>query len=161
MAPETEKKEKRMETRMSAIESGIQEIKEQLATIMKKIGKTEAREKEQFERIIKIENLCTDCLAMRREIDEIKVENINLKNKINTLEKKARIEEKNKIRNSIEIYGIPKRENEEPKEIIIALARSAKVELTKDDFEESYRLKSRDGRDRQLIAKFKLREKKS
>lgn len=161
MSPDTEKKEKRLETRMSAIESGLHEIKEQLGIITKKLSKAETREKEQTDRIIKIENLCMECTAIRKELDEMKVENRDLKMRVNMLERKSRVQDKIKIRNSVEIYGIPKRSNENPRKIIIEIARSANVDLEDDDFEESYRVSSADGSGKQLVAKFKSRDKKT
>lgn len=159
--PETERKEVRVETRMSAIELGIKEIKEQLDRISKKLSKAESKEKEQTERIIKIENICLEYNEMRKEINEIKIQNIDLKKKITKLEENARWEEKKKNKKMLEIYGIPRKNGENPKDIVIRLGRSAKVAITENDLEESYRVQSKDGNGKQVVAKFRQYEKKA
>lgn len=160
MEPE-KKKEVRTETRLSAIESGIKEIREQLDKIAKKLNKAETREKEQMNKIINIENICSECAAMKTEIEEIRNKNEDLKVRINTIEDKLRWQEKRKIRNKIEIFGIPKRDNESVNQIAVELARSAKVTLAENEIAESYRVIGKDGIGKQLVIKLKELNKKN
>lgn len=159
--PEIEKKETRTETRMNAIETGIKEIKEQLERLSKKLTRSETKEKEQMDRIIKIESICTEYIELKKEMNEMKIKNIDLQNKVTKLEEDQRWRERNKIKNMIEIYGIPKQDGEIPKKIITQLARSAKVELGENDIEECYRVSARDGTAKQIVAKLKEYAKKS
>lgn len=160
MEPE-KKKEVRTETRLSAIESGIKEIREQLDKIAKKLNKAETREKDQINKIINIENICSECAAMKTEIEEIRNKNEELKVRINTIEDKLRWQEKRKIRNKIEIFGIPKRDNESVNQIAVELARSAKVTLAENEIAESYRVIGKDGIGKQLVIKLKELNKKN
>lgn len=160
MEPE-KKKEVRTETRLSAIESGIKEIREQLEKIAKKLNKAETREKEQMNKIINIENICSECATMKTEIEEIRIKNEELKVRINTIEDKLRWQEKRKIRNKIEIFGIPKRDNESVNQIAVELARSAKVTLAENEIAESYRVIGKDGIGKQLVIKLKELNKKN
>lgn len=162
--PEGDKKEvrieTRIETRINAFESTLREIKEQLEKITKKLTKAETREKEQCERLITIENLYSKFSEMRREMIEIKTENRDLRNRLGKIEEKMRWQEKSKIKNNIEIYGIPKRNGENPKETVIKLARYAKVMLEENDLEDTYRVIAKDGSAKQIVTKFKDQNKR-
>lgn len=159
--PEIEKKETRTEARMSGIETGIKEIKDSLGNITRKLLKFEESVKEQTDRIIKIEEICIEYAEMKKELDEVKAENRALKNRMNMVEEKIRWKEKIEIKNKAEIFGIPKRINENPKEIVVRLARAAKVEIREEDMQECFRVKARDETQRQIVIEFKSYEKKA
>lgn len=153
--PDTDKKETRTETRMSAIELGIKEIKHQLERLTKKLDKAEEREKEQMNKIIGIENTCKQYNELRKELDEVKSENRSLIERIMRIEDNQRRSEKEKLKNTLEIFGIQKKACENPREIVTQLIKSAKVPLSEDDLVECYRAKTRDGTDKQIIVKVK------
>lgn len=151
----------RTETRLSSIESGIKEIRDQLEKITKKLTKAEAREKEQLDKIINIENICSECTAMKLELEEVRIKNVELTGKVKVLEEKMQWQERKQIRNNIEIFGVPKRDNEQINKIVIGLAQSAKVTLNENDIEDSYRVTGKDGTGKQLVVKLKDLQKKN
>lgn len=85
----------------------------------------------------------------------MKSENRCLNERITKLEEKQRWDEKNKIKNTLEIFGIQKQAGENPKEIVTRLIQSGKMTLKENDLLECYRAKTRDGADKQIIVKVK------
>lgn len=64
--PESDKRDTRIETRMQAIELGVKEIKEQLGIITKKLNKAENKEKENTDRMKKIEEICEQYAELKK-----------------------------------------------------------------------------------------------
>lgn len=159
--PESDKRDTMIETRMQAIELGVKEIKEQLGIITRKLNKAENKEKENTDRMKKIEEICEQYAELKKDMNEVRMQNRELKQKINKMEESTRWQERRKLKNNIEIYGIPERKNENIQEIITNLAKSAKVDISERDIEESYRVKVKTGEGRQIVVKFKRYEEKT
>lgn len=156
-----EGKPKRAEARMAAIESGIADIKEQLATIIKKQVKAENKSKEQAEKIDRIEKICEEYVKIKADLDVVKAENIVLKRKLGEIQNFCLKQKRAETKKSIEIFGIPSEGGENVKKIIFDLAREAKVEVKEEDVAECFRIKSKDNRDRQIILKLNSTDKRN
>lgn len=153
--------DKRIDTKINSIESGIAEIKEQLSTIIKKQNKAENKCKEQAGKIDRIEEICNEYMILKEELEELKSENVILKRKISEIQMYCTKLKKEELKNKIEIYGIPQTEMENLNQLVIELAKEAKVELQLSEIEECYRPKATGNIDKQIIVKFKGQEKKS
>lgn len=159
--PESEKRDTRADTRMQAIEIGLREIKEQLGLITVKLNKAENKQKENTERMKKIEEICELYAELKRDVNEVRIQNMELKEKVRKMEEHSRWQEKKKIKNNVEIFGIPERNNENIREIITNLAKTAKVDITERDVEECYRVKVKAGEGKQIVIKFRRYEEKA
>lgn len=149
----------RIEQRITAMESILKEIKEQMNDLSKKGNTIEKKITEQGVKINKIEEICEGCKALKSEIDNIKVSNIQLKKRVNEMERKIEQEEINKKRNTIEIYGIPEKDKEDINNIVTRLADHAKVNLKKVDIEKCYRpRKGTNGREKPIVVSFKEKD---
>lgn len=156
-----EGKPKRAEARMTMIESGIEEIKEQLDTILRKQVKAESKGKDQAEQIDRIEKICIEFAKMKTDLETVKAENLVLKKKIGEIQNYCLKQKREETRKSIEIFGIPSEGADDIKKAVFDLAKEAKVELKDDDIEKCFRLKSRDNRDRQIMLKLKSADKRN
>lgn len=149
----------RIEQRITAMESILKEIKDQVDNLSKKGITIEKKITEQGVKINKIEEICVGCKALKSEIDNIKVSNIQLKKRVNEMERKIEQEEINKKRNTIEIYGIPEKDKEDINNIVKRLADHAKVNLKKEDIEKCYRpRKGINGREKPIVVSFKEKD---
>lgn len=89
----------------------------------------------------------------------IRESNIQLKKKVNDMERKIEQEKINKKRNMIEIQGIPRRDKEDISTIVIKLAEHAKINLEKEEMENSYKSrKEQTGREKPIVVTFKEKE---
>lgn len=90
------------------------------------------------------EKVIQDYANMKKEIDLIKIENVELRKKVMNSE----IMEENKLlrenRNALEIHGTQITVNEDLKQTAIKLGDAAKVVLSKEEIVDSYRLGKRD-----------------
>lgn len=141
---------------MSGLEKTLNEINKQLDMLNKKMSNAEIRDKEISERLEKIEANMTDWNETKKEIDKILAENRIQKAKIKTLEAGMRRFKADKLKKSIEIFGISEMENENPKEILYELARKANYNLTGNDLVDSFRPRRNGSADKEKPIKAKL-----
>lgn len=145
----------RTDTRLASIENMVKEIKEQMGNVMKKITKIENKITEQSKKIEGLEDLCQASIEMKNEINAIKAEGIYMRKKINELElqgDRRLIKEK---RRDIEIYGIPRAQNENCKSLIIKISEAAKVKLEDGDIESCFRPNDYENRQKPIAVRFK------
>lgn len=133
----------------------MKELKEQLTGMVKKTSKIDNKLEEQEKKLNKIEECCEECRNWKIECDLLKVENIAVKKRLTEIESEIDRQEIRRRRNTVEIFGIPKRVNERPIEIIKIIAEAVKVKIQEADVEECFRAKDINGRERPITLKFK------
>lgn len=160
MAGETSDRTTRAEGKLIGIENSLKEIKDQLEALCKKVNRMDDKVIAQGKMMEKIEEIRQSNRSIEEGLNELKAENKQLKTRIAKIEKGAEIQAMKERRNQVEIAGVPVKVNEKPEELILNLAREAKVEVQKKDIESCYRIKSREGRDGPIIIKFKESRKR-
>lgn len=147
--------EQRVETRLAKIESLLKELKDQLGSIGRKTSKIENKILEQERQLTKIEDFCNECEKWKETVNTLQAENQIIRKKLNDLEKEIDTQEIKKRRNTVEIFGVPKMQNENLKDVISQIAAEVKVDIVKEEIEECYRAGDIQGRERPITIKFK------
>lgn len=155
MPEDGERQTQRVETRLTRIESLLKELKEQLTGIAKKTNRIENRLEEQERKLSNIEEVCKECQNWKEQCDQLKVDNIDIKNKLRKIEEGLDRQEIKKRMNTLEIYGIPKKENEGPMEVVKKIGNKLKINIQETDIEECYRARDFNGREKPITVKFK------
>lgn len=144
MGNDSEGRSTRTETKLVTIDSTLKDIREQLNGILIKVTSVEERLSNQDKKIEVLEKVIKDYANMKKEIDLIKIENVELRKKVLNSE----IMEENKLlrenRNALEIHGTQRTVNEDLKQTAIKLGDAAKVVLSKEEIVDCYRLGKRD-----------------
>lgn len=147
--------EPRVETRLGKIESLLKELKEQMGGIGKKTTKIETKITEQEKQLNRIEDFCDEFEKWKEEVKVLKAENLSMKNKLSQLENEMDRQEIRKKRNTLEIFGIPKIQNETLTEVVKQIAAEVKIEINNEEIEECYRASDYQGRERPITLKLK------
>lgn len=142
----------------ASIEGRLDKICEQLEEVNQKLTKAENKNKDQAQKIIRIEEAMNQLLEMGEEIKTLKTENRNLKDRLAKLEEINRRGEINKIKNVIEIHGIPATKEEDIKKIAQRIMEKIDIEIKGEDIEECYRPKALEGRLKPICMKMKRYE---
>lgn len=145
----------RMEEKMQGMETLLKEIRDRLGKIEEKTERIENKIKDQNKIISKMEAVLEEVTQMKKEIDLIKVKNMELTRKINTLEKGEEQTERKMIRNKMEIIGIPESPMENIKELVMLIANQTEVKVSGEDIGTCYREKNRSGKEGRIIAEFR------
>lgn len=128
------------------LDESLKDINEQLQTIIVKIKKLEGDLRSQNEKLENMEIIIQELAEFKKDLKEVKADNIKMKKKMTELEMELDQTRNNANRNNIEITGIPETAGEDLRAIINNLANLGKVEMKDKDIESVIRYKARNNR---------------
>lgn len=112
----------------------LQEIHEKLNKILESLAN-------QDKRIAIIEACSQEQTRQSKEINDLKVNNIRLSQKVKELQNDARKAKLEKNKKKIALFGVPRQENECLKQIMMKIAEKGDVGITDTDIKDIYRRK--------------------
>lgn len=154
MAPQ----ENERNTRSTAVENSLKEIKEQLSNLNRRMEKLEEKVTAQSIILNNLEEIVKINKQMTEDIKSIKADNLQIKSRLLALEKEGDRKQNSERRNQIEIIGIPQNANEVIERIVADLAADAKITISKSDIAKAYRLRARPGKVAPIIIELKETE---
>ncbi|XP_073978140.1 uncharacterized protein [Rhodnius prolixus] len=107
---------------------------------------------ENSERLKKLENLLE---TQNKQIELLSSENCTLKKKVSALEVRVNTSEQRLLRNTIEIRGIPSKQEEVPAAVVVSVCAGLGLKISSDDLDHVERLgPRRDGAPGAVVARF-------